>query len=73
VTETNGDRPVQRLVYRIAGVDERGEHDWMQYTIAMLAFSTVGLLLTYAIPRRQHILPLNPDKLAAVAPDPASS
>jgi K+-transporting ATPase ATPase A chain len=62
-------RPVERLVYRIGGVDERREHDWMQYTIAMLLFSAVGLLLTYAILRFQHLLPLNPDKLPTVPPD----
>jgi K+-transporting ATPase ATPase A chain len=62
-------RPVERLVYRVSGVDEGREQDWMQYTIAMLLFNAVGLLLTYAIQRLQHVLPLNPDKLGAVAPD----
>jgi K+-transporting ATPase ATPase A chain len=62
-------RPVERLVYRIGGVDETKEHDWMQYTIAMLLFSAVGLLLTYVIQRFQHLLPLNPDKLPTVPPD----
>jgi potassium-transporting ATPase potassium-binding subunit len=62
-------RPIERLVYRVGGVDETREHDWVQYTIAMLVFSGVGLLFTYAIERLQHVLPLNPDKLAAVAPD----
>ncbi|MGZ7079405.1 MAG: potassium-transporting ATPase subunit KdpA, partial [Thermoanaerobaculia bacterium] len=62
-------RPVERLVYRVGGVDQTREHDWMQYTIAMLLFSAVGLVLTYAIQRFQHVLPLNPDKLGAVAPD----
>jgi K+-transporting ATPase ATPase A chain len=62
-------RPVERLVYRIGGVDETREHDWMQYTIAMLLFSGVGLLLTYVIQRFQHLLPLNPDKLPTVPPD----
>jgi potassium-transporting ATPase potassium-binding subunit len=62
-------RPVERLVYRVSGVDETKEHDWMQYTIAMLVFSAVGLLLTYAIERFQHLLPLNPDKMGPVAPD----
>jgi len=62
-------RPIERLVYRVGGVDETREHDWVQYTIAMLTFSGVGLLFTYAIERLQHVLPLNPDKLAAVAPD----
>ncbi|HXH40113.1 MAG TPA: potassium-transporting ATPase subunit KdpA [Thermoanaerobaculia bacterium] len=62
-------RPVERLVYRASGVDETKEHDWMQYTIAMLVFSAVGLLLTYLIQRVQQVLPLNPDKMGPVAPD----
>ncbi|HXH93062.1 MAG TPA: potassium-transporting ATPase subunit KdpA, partial [Thermoanaerobaculia bacterium] len=62
-------RPVERFVYRAGGVDEKREHDWMQYTIAMLLFNSVGLLFTYAILRLQHLLPLNPDKLGAVPPD----
>jgi K+-transporting ATPase ATPase A chain len=60
---------VERFLYRLAGVDDRKEHDWMQYTIAMLLFSAVGLLITYAIERWQQWLPLNPDKMGAVAPD----
>ncbi|MBV8547158.1 MAG: potassium-transporting ATPase subunit KdpA, partial [Acidobacteria bacterium] len=62
-------RPIERTVYRTSGVDPRKEQDWKQYTIAMLVFSGVGLLLTYAIQRVQHVLPLNPDHMAAVAPD----
>jgi K+-transporting ATPase ATPase A chain len=60
---------IERAVYRVAGVDETREHDWMQYTIAVLVFSGAGLLLTYAMERLQHLLPLNPDKLGAVPPD----
>ncbi len=60
---------IERLIYRLGGVDETKEHGWTQYTIAMLVFSGVGLLLTYAIERLQHYLPLNPDKLGPVAPD----
>src|SRR5262245_20248736 len=62
-------RPIERLVYRVSGVNENKEHDWIQYTIAMLEFSLVGLLVTYAIQRLQHVLPLNPDKMGSVAPD----
>ncbi len=62
-------RPLERLVYRFSGVDEKKEHDWIQYTIAMLVFSAVGLLLTYLIQRIQHVLPLNPDGMGPVAPD----
>jgi len=62
-------QPVERLVYRFGGVDETKEHDWKQYTIAMLVFSAVGLFVTYIIERAQHLLPLNPDKMRPVAPD----
>ena len=66
-------RPIERLLYRLCGVDEKREQSWQAYTLAMLAFSAAGLLLTYAIQRLQHLLPLNPDKLAAVVPDLAWS
>ncbi len=60
---------IEKFIYRLTGVDDSKEHDWMQYTIAMLIFSVVGLFLTYAIERLQHVLPLNSDKMAAVPPD----
>src|ERR1041385_8173188 len=53
-------RPIERLTYRLMGVDPAKEHDWKQYTLAMLLFSLVGCLFTYAILRLQHLLPLNP-------------
>jgi K+-transporting ATPase ATPase A chain len=62
-------RPVERLIYRLCGIDAQREQSWQAYTMAMLVFSAAGLLLTYAIQRLQHVLPLNPDKLGAVAPD----
>src|SRR5215469_1118637 len=62
-------RPIERLLYRITGVDETHEMRWTEYGVTMLIFSLVTLLATYAIERLQHILPLNPQHLAAVAPD----
>jgi K+-transporting ATPase ATPase A chain len=62
-------RPIERLIYRLGGIDAGREQSWQAYTMAMLIFSGVGLLLTYAIQRLQHVLPLNPDRLGAVAPD----
>ncbi len=62
-------RPLERGTYRIMGVDPNKEHDWKQYTLAMLLFSMVGCLFTYAILRLQNILPLNPQGLAGVSPD----
>src|SRR5215471_13167387 len=62
-------RPIERRTYRIMGVDSTREHDWRQYTFAMLLFSLVGCLFTYAILRLQYFLPLNPQKLAGVSSD----
>lgn len=62
-------RPIERLTYRVMGVDPHKEHNWKQYTLAMLLFSLVGCLFTYAILRLQYFLPLNPQKLAGVSPD----
>ncbi|MGA7275589.1 MAG: potassium-transporting ATPase subunit KdpA [Candidatus Udaeobacter sp.] len=76
VLDTNGKtwldpvlRPLERGTYRVMGVDPHKEHDWRQYTLAMLLFSMVGCLFTYAILRLQNILPLNPQGLAGVSPD----
>src|SRR5262249_18521133 len=59
----------ERLTYRVMGVDARKEHDWKQYSIAMLMFSLVGCLFTYAILRLQHLLPLNPQALGPLSED----
>jgi K+-transporting ATPase ATPase A chain len=59
-------KPLERLTYRLMGVDAGKEHDWKQYTFAMLLFSMVSCLFTYAILRLQHLLPLNPQALAAL-------
>src|SRR5215510_3372662 len=51
------------------GVLPEREHDWKQYTFAMLLFSVAGCLFTYAILRLQHILPLNPQGFGPLTPD----
>jgi len=62
-------RPVERLIYRVCGVDERREMHWKHYGISMLLFSGVSMVLLYFIERLQAWLPWNPEKLANVAPD----
>jgi K+-transporting ATPase ATPase A chain len=61
-------RPLERLTYRLMGVKPDKEHDWKQYTLAMLLFSLVSCVFTYAILRLQHLLPLNPQGLGALTP-----
>jgi len=59
-------RPLERLLYRICGVDEKTEMDWKEYTVSMLLFSAVSMVLLYAIERVQQWLPLNPQHFPAV-------
>ncbi|HEY0521853.1 MAG TPA: potassium-transporting ATPase subunit KdpA [Stellaceae bacterium] len=61
--------PVERGLYRVAGVDERTEQHWVTYAVAMLLFNLAGLLLLYAMQRLQSVLPLNPQGFSDVAPD----
>jgi potassium-transporting ATPase potassium-binding subunit len=60
---------LERLVYRISGVDPAQEQDWKKYTVALLLFNAVGFLFVYLLQRLQGVLPLNPQDLAAVSPD----
>jgi len=59
-------RPIERLVYRLSGVDDKREMDWKEYTISMLLFSVVSMLVLYLIERVQQWLPWNPQHFTAV-------
>ena len=61
-------RPIERLLYRVTGVDESHEMRWTEYAITMLLFSAVSMLVLYLIQRIQNVLPFNPQHLGAVAP-----
>jgi K+-transporting ATPase ATPase A chain len=61
-------RPLEKLTYRVLGVDPQKEQGWKQYAFAMLIFSLVSCLFTYAILRLQQYLPLNPQKFGALSP-----
>jgi K+-transporting ATPase ATPase A chain len=60
-------RPIERLLYRLTGVDEKHEMRWTEYAFSMLLFSGATMLLLYLIERVQQFLPLNPQKFGAVA------
>jgi potassium-transporting ATPase potassium-binding subunit len=64
-------RPLERLIYRLTGVDESREMRWTEYAAAMLLFSVVSMLLLYLIQRVQLWLPWNPQSMANVTPDQA--
>jgi K+-transporting ATPase ATPase A chain len=61
--------PVERLIYRVTGVNSAREMRWTEYAAAMLLFSAVSMLVLYLIQRFQQWLPWNPQGFAAVAPD----
>ena len=61
--------PIERWIYKLCGVDPIEQQDWKVYTVALLIFSAITLLVTYAIERLQHILPLNPQKFPPVSTD----
>ncbi len=66
-----GDRvfgPIERLIYRMCGVDEAGEQRWQTYALSLLAFSFASLIVLYAQLRFQGHLPLNPDGFPGVKP-----
>src|SRR6266481_4094835 len=61
-------RPIERLIYRICGVNEKHEMRWTEYCVSMLLFSGVSMLLLYLIERTQQWTAWNPQRLANVAP-----
>ena len=61
-------RPLERLLYRVTGVDENHEMRWTEYAISMLLFSVVSMIVLYLMERLQGYLPFNPQKFGAVNP-----
>ncbi|HXX36990.1 MAG TPA: potassium-transporting ATPase subunit KdpA [bacterium] len=61
-------RPVERLLYRCAGVQPEHEMDWRTYTVALLSFTLAGMFLLYAMLRLQAALPLNPQRFPSIDP-----
>src|ERR1700691_4407883 len=62
-------RPLERGLYRIAGVDETTEQHWLTYGVAVLIFSLAGFVSLYALQRLQAVLPLNPQHFDPVGAD----
>jgi len=58
---------VERSLLRMSGLKQPAAQNWKEYTAALLLFSVIGIVVTYLIQRMQHVLPLNPEKLAPPA------
>ncbi|MGA8761340.1 MAG: potassium-transporting ATPase subunit KdpA [Candidatus Sulfotelmatobacter sp.] len=61
-------RPIERLLYRITGVEENHEMRWTEYAISMLLFSLISMIVLYLMQRLQGYLPFNPQRFGAVSP-----
>ena len=61
--------PVERLCYRVLGVDPKREQTWKGFAVSMVIFTGVTTIFTYVLLRIQHVLPLNPQHMPAVRPD----
>ena len=63
-------RPVEKIVYKLTGVDESHEMEWKEYALALILFSGVSMILLYVLQRVQQWawLPWNPQKLPGVPP-----
>ena len=61
--------PLERLIYRGAGIDPNQDMHWTRYALAVLWFNLAGALVVYALQRLQQWLPLNPQSMGAVSPD----
>jgi len=61
--------PVERLIYRICGIEAQAEMGWKKYAIALIVFNALGAIAVYALQRLQLWLPLNPQHFANITPD----
>jgi potassium-transporting ATPase potassium-binding subunit len=66
-------RPVERLIYKLTGVNEEREMRWTEYAVTMLLFSVVSMLVLYLIQRLQGFLPFNPQHLPGVDSNASST
>ena len=62
-------QPVEAVLYRLAGVDQKREQHWITYTVAMLFFNAAGFLVVYGLQRFQAMLPFNPADQSTVPAD----
>src|SRR5258708_1879333 len=61
--------PIERGIYRLAGIDATAEQTWLDYALALIAFNAAGVAALYALQRLQGVLPFNPQHFPAVGPE----
>src|SRR4030042_2012229 len=63
--------PVEKLLYRLFGVDERDEMSWKAYAFSLIVFNAIGIVVLFVLQLIQGVLPFNPQRFAAVRWDTA--
>ncbi|MHB8891224.1 MAG: potassium-transporting ATPase subunit KdpA, partial [Candidatus Limnocylindrales bacterium] len=61
--------PVERAIYRVAGIDPSRDQGWRSYTLSLLVLSAVSIAWLYLVQRLQGGLPLNPTGAPSVPQD----
>lgn len=64
-------RPIEKLLYKLFGVDETTEMDWKAYSFSLIIFNVLGIIAVFALQELQHLLPFNPEGMGAVRWDTA--
>lgn len=64
-------KPIEKLLYKLFGVDETTEMDWKVYSFSLIIFNVLGVIALFALQELQHLLPFNPQGLGAVRWDTA--
>ncbi len=59
-------RPMERLLYKMAGIDPDQEMDWKHYALALLSFNVLGIIILFILQRVQGLLPFNPQHFGSV-------
>jgi len=62
-------RPVERVAYRLFGVDPDSSQNWVAYAMSVLAFSAASFAVLYLTLRFQDLLPFNPQHVAGMSAD----
>lgn len=58
--------PLERVLYRLFGVDEKEEMSWQTYALCLIIFNIIGIIIVFILQIIQGKLPLNPQKLGSV-------
>lgn len=64
-------KPIEKLLYKIFGVDETTEMDWKAYSFSLIIFNVLGIVALFALQELQHLLLFNPQHLPPVRWDTA--